>query len=105
MSLGAEERDLLRARIDLVVRRDIARRDRALGRISNDIVSAKNLLSRRQRETLQLMSRGLTYNQTAAELGLGIETVKQHMKDARRKLDAVNTNHAIGEAIRMGLIE
>jgi DNA-directed RNA polymerase specialized sigma24 family protein len=29
------------------------------------------------------MSRGLTYEEAAAELGIGLETVKEHLKRAR----------------------
>jgi hypothetical protein len=32
------------------------------------------------------MSRGLTYEEAAAELGIGIETVKEHLKRARDRL-------------------
>jgi DNA-binding CsgD family transcriptional regulator len=95
---------VLRQRIDLERRRDVARVERALGRIRRD-VDATKLLTRRQRQALQRMSHGLTYEEAAAELGIGLETVKEHMKGARSRLNALNTNHAIAEAIRLGLIE
>lgn len=41
---------------------------------------------------------------TADVLGLAVETVKTHMKRARRKLQAKNTAHACSEALRRGLI-
>lgn len=63
------------------------------------------LLGQRQREALELMSHGLTYEQTAKEMGISIESVKEHMKVVRSKLCALNTNHAIAEALRLGLIK
>jgi DNA-binding CsgD family transcriptional regulator len=61
-------------------------------------------LTRRERQVVQLMSRGHSYQQTADELGLSIETVKSHLKSARRGLAARNTVHAVAEALRKGLI-
>jgi DNA-binding CsgD family transcriptional regulator len=43
-------------------------------------VDATKLLTPRQRDALQRMSRGLTYEEAAAELGIGLETVKEHLK-------------------------
>lgn len=61
-------------------------------------------LTRRHVEVLGAMSRGLTYKETAAELAIGIETVKEHLKHARDRLGARNTNQAIAEAFRRGLL-
>ena len=55
-------------------------------------------------DALAAMSRGLSYDEAAAEMNVGLETIKEHLKRARRRLDARNTNHAIAEAIRRGLI-
>ena len=58
----------------------------------------------RMLDALAAMSRGLSYDEAAAEMNVGLETIKEHLKRARRRLDARNTNHAIAEAIRRGLI-
>jgi DNA-binding CsgD family transcriptional regulator len=61
-------------------------------------------ITRRQLDVLTAMSRGLSYGEAAAELGIGIESVKEHLKRARDRLGARNTNQAIARAVRRGLI-
>lgn len=75
----------------------------ALERLANSLLLPRPLTAR-QLEVLQLMSRGLGYQETADELGIGLETVKEHLKGARRRLHARNTNQAIADAIRRGLM-
>jgi DNA-binding CsgD family transcriptional regulator len=45
-------------------------------------------LSARQYECLMLYGEGLTYIETAAELGLAYDTVKRHNEETRAKLGA-----------------
>jgi DNA-binding CsgD family transcriptional regulator len=54
--------------------------------------------------TLQAMSVGLSRYEAAEVLGVGLETVKDRLKVARRILAAKTTAHACCEALRQGLI-
>jgi DNA-binding NarL/FixJ family response regulator len=61
-------------------------------------------LTPRQREVLELAANGLTDEQAATVLGLGLETVKHHKKVLLRNLDAYNTPHAVALALKYGLL-
>jgi LuxR family transcriptional regulator, quorum-sensing system regulator BjaR1 len=83
--------------------------DEALERHATLVVAARmgsriGPLTRRQYQALEAMSRGLSYGEAAVELALGVETVKEHLKRVRKVLGARNTNHAISEAFRRGLL-
>ena len=62
------------------------------------------VLSARQVECLSWAARGKTRFETAAILGIGNATVKEHIKEAVRKLDASNTTQAVAIACVRGLI-
>lgn len=61
-------------------------------------------LRTRERECLELASQGLTYVQIGHRLGVGSETVKGHMANARKRLGAASNTHLVAIAIRAGLI-
>jgi DNA-binding NarL/FixJ family response regulator len=61
-------------------------------------------LSRREREVMDLLARGLTGEQVAERLVLSSETVKTHVRNAMHKLDATTRVHAIAIALREGHI-
>ena len=61
-------------------------------------------LSPREREVMGLMAEGLTAEHVAARLGVGVETVRTHVRNAIRKLDARNRVHAIALALERGEI-
>lgn len=61
-------------------------------------------LTRREREVLPLLASGRTNRQIAAELGIGAETVKDHVASLYRKLDVRDRVSAVREAERFGLI-
>ncbi len=63
-----------------------------------------NLLSPREREVVELLSRGLTGEQIAVDLVLSSETVKTHIRNAMTKLQATTRVHAIAIAMRLGYI-
>lgn len=52
-------------------------------------------LSPRQRQVLDLASRGLSYVEVGQRLGLSFDTVKRHMSLALRKLEAKDRAHAV----------
>jgi DNA-binding CsgD family transcriptional regulator/PAS domain-containing protein len=61
-------------------------------------------LSARELEVLQRTARGLTTQQTAAELFIGTATVKTHLAHVYAKLDAADAAEAVATAMRLGLI-
>jgi DNA-binding CsgD family transcriptional regulator len=61
-------------------------------------------LTQRELSVLKNASEGRTADETASVLGLGMETVRSHLKKARTKLGARNSAHAVAEAMRQLLI-
>jgi LuxR family maltose regulon positive regulatory protein len=61
-------------------------------------------LSEREREVLRYMSRMLTAAETASELYISINTVKSHLKNIYRKLQAPHCRGAVRRARQLGLI-
>lgn len=62
-------------------------------------------LSHREREVMGLLAMGLTLEQIAAELSLSPTTVKTHVRNALRRLNAHNRAHALAIALRNGEID
>ena len=62
-------------------------------------------LSRRQREVLDLLARGVAARGIAAGLGLAEPTVRHHIQSILRKLDCHSQLEAVAAAYRLGLIE
>lgn len=58
----------------------------------------------RERDCLELSSRGLTSEEIAGELGLSPHTVNQYLTNTARKLGATNRVHVVAKALRLGLI-
>jgi len=61
-------------------------------------------LTRRERDVLRLLAGGLTNRAIADQLGIGAETVKDHVASLYRKLDVGDRVTAVREAERFGLI-
>jgi DNA-binding NarL/FixJ family response regulator len=61
-------------------------------------------LSPREREVMHLMAEGRTAEGVGAQLGVSIETVRTHVRNAVRKLQARNRVHAIALALERGEI-
>ncbi|MFD1330937.1 autoinducer binding domain-containing protein [Methylopila musalis] len=61
-------------------------------------------LTPREIECLRWASAGKTSADTAIIIGRSVETVRLHMKNAIRKLDACNRAQAVAAAIQMGVI-
>jgi DNA-binding NarL/FixJ family response regulator len=55
-----------------------------------DVASDLDVLSPREREVLQLIARGYTYREAAAELFLSIKTIETHVSAVLRKLQLSN---------------
>jgi len=65
----------------------------------------KGILTERETEVLSFISKGLSYNETAAVLGVSKNTVPVHIRNIYRKLHAANRSEAVYEARSIGLIE
>lgn len=85
---------------------DPDRREAALLRLADRLAKPDRelLLSSMDLRCLEGMSHGLGRKGTAQVLGIGEETVADHLTRARRTLQAKDTTHACCEAIRQGLI-
>jgi DNA-binding NarL/FixJ family response regulator len=62
------------------------------------------VITRREKEVLQLIAEGLTNAEIAEKLFISIPTVNTHRKSILEKLEVKNTATLIGKAIKMGLI-
>jgi DNA-binding NarL/FixJ family response regulator len=56
-----------------------------------------SLLSQREKEVLELLSKGLMYKEIAGQLGIGTETVKKHLKNIYQKLHVQNKIEALNK--------
>lgn len=65
----------------------------------------RSVLTRRQREILQLLSDGHSTSAVARRLGVSGETVRTHTKGALGRLGARDRAHAVAIALRNGLID
>jgi DNA-binding NarL/FixJ family response regulator len=61
-------------------------------------------LSPRERQIMHLMAEGLTAEAIGAKLGVSVETVRTHVRNVIRKLQARNRVHAIALALERGEI-
>jgi pimeloyl-ACP methyl ester carboxylesterase/DNA-binding CsgD family transcriptional regulator len=62
------------------------------------------LLSRREREVLACVARGLSDHEIAEQLVLSSHTVHRHVANIRRKLGRTSRTAAVAEAARLGLL-
>lgn len=56
-----------------------------------------SLLSLREKDVLELLSKGLLYKEIAEQLGIGTETVKKHLKNIYQKLHVQNKVEAVNK--------
>jgi two-component system nitrate/nitrite response regulator NarL len=63
------------------------------------------VLSERERQVLQGFARGLSVPQVAAELVIGVSTVKTHTQRLYEKLGVSDRAAAVAEGMRRGLLE
>lgn len=74
------------------------------GKASSD-GSAREPLSKRELEVLEQLAGGANNNEAAEALNISPETVRNHTRNARRKLGARSRSHAIALAIALGQLE
>ena len=72
---------------------------------ANTAAQSQVALSRRELEVLQLVSRGCTYHETGAHLGITVTTVQAHVRNIYGKLDVHNKAEALFEARHLGLLD
>ncbi|MEW1958199.1 LuxR C-terminal-related transcriptional regulator [Kineococcus sp. NPDC059986] len=82
--------------------------DRLTGR-RPDVLDEQNgsravRLTPREEQALRLVGTGLTAAETAAVLGVAVNTVSQHLVGARRKYGVTSTRAAVEHARRDGLL-
>lgn len=61
-------------------------------------------LTEREATCLTLLANGQRYSDIALSLGITISTVTMHIKNARVKLGAMTTEHAVAIAVQRKLI-
>lgn len=61
-------------------------------------------LSPKETETLRHISRGLTYAETAARMGVSLSTIQSHIRSLYRKLDAHTQAQAVTRARSQGIL-
>lgn len=71
---------------------------------TREVAQRLPLVSPREREVLALLSEGLKNEEIATRLGLSPDTVRAHIRNAMRKLDADTRTHAVALALRQSLI-
>lgn len=75
--------------------------DPGIARLLAPHVAPAVLLTDREREILDFLATGLTGEQVAERLHLSPETVRTHIRNAMRKLDAKTRVHAVALAVRL----
>lgn len=68
-------------------------------------VSPSALLTPKEREVLQLLAGNMSNKQIALALGVGVETVKWHMKNLFDKLNAGTRKHVLDRARMLGILD
>lgn len=64
----------------------------------------REMLTQRETDVLQVLARGGSDKLIARELGIGVGTVKSHLKHLMGKLGATARTHAVVEALRRGIL-
>lgn len=71
---------------------------KVIGSFQKPVINdADSVLSQREKEVLELLSKGLLYKEIAQQLGVGTETVKKHLKNIYQKLHVQNKIEALNK--------
>lgn len=68
-------------------------------------VEPTHRLTRRQKQVLELVARGLGGKEIATQLGISHQTVRNHFVGIHRALGATSSSHAVGIALDRKLID
>ena len=63
------------------------------------------LITNRQKEIVELLSKGYTRKDISKKLFIGEETVKSHIRNVRMKNYKRNVAHLVADSIREGIID
>ena len=74
------------------------------GTALGDPGSGQRLLTDRERQVLELLAEGQSYEQIGSRLSLGVETVRTHVRKASGRLGARTRTEVVATALRLGLI-
>ena len=80
----------------------------ANGRLGAAVVEPLRMavrLTPRELQVLTLVADGLTYEEIATTLGIGVETARTHLAKARDRLGAQSRTEAVAQGFRLGLID
>jgi LuxR family transcriptional regulator, quorum-sensing system regulator BjaR1 len=72
---------------------------------NSGITTARNVLTKREKEVMSLSSDGLTSQEIAERLGMSARTVNQHVDNVADKLGTKNRAHTVAEVIRHRLLD
>jgi two-component system nitrate/nitrite response regulator NarL len=108
LSKDARRAEIVEAVIDVARGRTVVPAELAAG-LAGEIrlraTSQGPVLSERERQVLQAFARGLSVPQVAAELFIGVSTVKTHTQRLYEKLGVSDRAAAVAVAMRQGLVE
>lgn len=68
------------------------------------VLNGTTALTRRESETLRLIAHGCTYAQAADRLGVSLNTITTHVKNAYRKLGVRSGASAVLRAVELRLL-
>jgi DNA-binding NarL/FixJ family response regulator len=97
--------ELIRAIREVADGREVVDRDLAGALCSPDENTGVVPLSDREHEVLRLLSEGMTNKDVAAALFISRATVKSHIENILRKLEASDRAAAVAEGFRRGLLK
>ena len=72
--------------------------------LAPDSQSAKVVLTKREREVLELVAAGHGQREIGCKLAIGTETVRAHLQKVRKRLSATTSTQAVAKAMRLGLL-
>jgi DNA-binding NarL/FixJ family response regulator len=96
--------ELIRAIRDVADGQEVVDRDLAGALCSPGVDDGKVPLSERELEVLHLLAQGMTNKDVAATLFISRATVKSHIENILRKLEASDRAAAVAEGFRRGLL-
>ena len=108
LSKDARRAEIVEAVVDVARGRTVVPPELAAGLAGEIRMRAQTqgpALSERERQVLQAFARGMSVPQVAAELFLGVSTVKTHTQRLYEKLGVSDRAAAVAEGMRRGLVE
>jgi two-component system nitrate/nitrite response regulator NarL len=108
LSKDARRAEIVEAVVDVARGRTVVPPELAAGLAGEIRMRAQSTgpaLSERERQVLQAFAKGMSVPQVAAELFLGVSTIKTHTQRLYEKLGVSDRAAAVAEGMRRGLVE